>query len=156
MNPAIAKLVILVATIAMIVIRAPHGRRSRMVPVERRRQSTLDLALLAFAWIAFASLLVWIATPVFSFADYPLHAVPLVTHGVYRSLRHPMYTSLLIYSVGQALVVPNWLVGPSYAVAVLLLVALRLRPEEQMMLEKFGHEYEDYRATTNRLIPGLW
>src|SRR5215469_7068192 len=193
MNPAIAKLVILVATIAMIVIRAPHGRRSRMVPVERRRQSTLDLALLAFAWIAFASLLVWIATPVFSFADYPLHAVPLVigsvclaaslwlfyrshadlgtnwsitlelrehhqlvTHGVYRSLRHPMYTSLLIYSVGQALVVPNWLVGPSYAVAVLLLVALRLRPEERMMLEKFGHEYEDYRATTNRLIPGLW
>jgi protein-S-isoprenylcysteine O-methyltransferase Ste14 len=193
MNPAIAKSIILAATIAMIVIRAPHGRRSRVVPVERRHRSALHLALLTFAWIALLVLLVWLATPVFSFADYPLHAVPLaigtlclavglalfyrshadlgtnwsitlelrerhqlVTHGVYRSLRHPMYSSLLIYSVGQALVVPNWLAGPSYIVAVLPLIALRLRPEEQMMLEKFGQEYEDYRAKTKRLIPGVW
>jgi protein-S-isoprenylcysteine O-methyltransferase Ste14 len=53
-------------------------------------------------------------------------------------------------------VVPNWLVGPSYAVAVLLLVALRLKPEEQMMLEKFGRDYEVCRTTTERLIPGIW
>jgi protein-S-isoprenylcysteine O-methyltransferase Ste14 len=36
----------------------------------------------------------------------------LVTHGIYRALRHPMYSALLLYSLGQALVVPNWIVGP--------------------------------------------
>lgn len=153
----------------------------------------MELVLLTIAWLAFFVLLVWIATPVFSFADYPLHAGPLmigsaclviglwlfyrshadlgtnwsitlelrerhqlVTHGVYRALRHPMYSALLIYSAGQALVVPNWLAGPSYAIAMLLLIALRMRPEERMMREKFGVAYENYVAATKRLIPGVW
>lgn len=193
MNPAIARAVVLVATVAMIAIRSPHGRRSRGVPVERRRRGAVELVLLTIAWLAFFVLLVWIATPVFSFADYPLHAGPLmigsaclviglwlfyrshadlgtnwsitlelrerhqlVTHGVYRALRHPMYSALLIYSAGQALVVPNWLAGPSYAIAMLLLIALRMRPEERMMREKFGVAYENYVAATKRLIPGVW
>lgn len=80
----------------------------------------------------------------------------LVTQGVYRWSRHPMYLALLIYSLGQALVLPNWLAGPSYAVAMLLLITLRVRPEECMMLEKFGKDYENYMTTTKRLIPGLW
>jgi protein-S-isoprenylcysteine O-methyltransferase Ste14 len=193
MNPWLAKLLILAATVAMLVIRAPHGHRSSTVPVERRQRGTLELVLLTIGWTAFLVLLVWIATPLFSFADYPLHAVPLavgsvllaiglwlfyrshadlgtnwsitlelreqhqlVTHGIYRRLRHPMYAALLIYSVGQALVVPNWLAGPSYAVAMVLLIALRVRPEERMMLEKFGTDYEKYKAGTKRLIPGVW
>jgi protein-S-isoprenylcysteine O-methyltransferase Ste14 len=132
-------------------------------------------------------------TPVFAFADYPLHLIPLltgvlclvlglwlfhrshadlgtnwsitlevrekhqlVTHGLYRWVRHPMYLALLTYSAGQALVLPNWLVGPSYGVAMVLLIALRLGPEERMMLEEFGKEYQAYTATTKRLIPGIW
>ena len=67
-----------------------------------------------------------------------------------------MYLALLIYSAGQALAVPNWVAGPSYGVAMLLLIALRLGPEERMMLEEFGKEYEAYQARTRRLIPGVW
>jgi protein-S-isoprenylcysteine O-methyltransferase Ste14 len=80
----------------------------------------------------------------------------LVTHGIYRRVRHPMYLSLLIYSLGQALVLPNWLVGPAYGVAMLLIFFFRLGPEERMMLGEFGNEYEAYRARTKRLIPGVW
>jgi protein-S-isoprenylcysteine O-methyltransferase Ste14 len=79
----------------------------------------------------------------------------LVTHGVYRTIRHPMYTSLLLVSLGQALAVPNWVAGLSYMVAIVLLVALRLGPEERMMLETFGPQYETYRARTKRLVPGV-
>jgi protein-S-isoprenylcysteine O-methyltransferase Ste14 len=39
---------------------------------------------------------------------------------------------------------------------MILLILLRLRPEERMMVEEFGERYEAYRATTRRLIPGLW
>lgn len=80
----------------------------------------------------------------------------LVTEGLYRRIRHPMYAALLLYGVGQALVVPNWLAGPSYAVAMLSLVALRVGPEERMMLDEFGKDYEAYRTRTKRLIPGVW
>jgi protein-S-isoprenylcysteine O-methyltransferase Ste14 len=80
----------------------------------------------------------------------------LRTDGVYRSVRHPMYAALLIYAAGQALVVPNWLVGPSYLAAVLLLVACRLGTEERMMSQEFGNRYEEYVARTKRLVPGVW
>ena len=193
MNPWYAKAVVLLASIVMVVIRAPHGQRSRTVPVLRSRRGPRELILLTIAWLAFFLPLIWIATPWFAFADYTLHPIPLlagaaclvlglwlfhrshadlgtnwsitlevrekqqlVTHGIYRWVRHPMYLALLIYSAGQALVLPNWLAGPSYGVAMVLLFALRLGPEERMMLEEFGKDYEAYRATTKRLLPGVW
>ena len=80
----------------------------------------------------------------------------LVTGGVYRRIRHPMYTALFLYCLGLALAVPNWIAGPSYLVAFGLLFALRLGPEERMMRETFGREYDDYAARTQRLVPGVW
>ena len=80
----------------------------------------------------------------------------LVTRGVYRHLRHPMYLALILYSSGQALVLPNWVAGLSYLVVFVLLVALRLGPEERMMRDEFGQEYDAYVAGTKRLVPGVW
>ncbi len=193
MNPWFAKAVVLLAAIVMVVIRAPHGQRSRAIPVVRSRKGLRETALLTIAWVAFFLPLLWITTPVLAFADYPLEPIPyvsgvlclalglwlfhrshvdlgtnwsitlevrekhqLVTHGVYRWVRHPMYAALFLYSAGQALVLPNWLAGPSYGVAMIILFAFRLGPEERMMLEEFGRDYEVYRATTKRLVPGVW
>ena len=170
----------------MVVIRAPHGRRSRTIPVARSQKGRLEIVLLTIAWASFFLTLIWIATPVVDFADYPLHPIPLatgtlclvvglwlfhrshadlgtnwsitlevqekhqlVTHGVYRWVRHPMYLALLIYSAGQALVVPNWLAGPSYGLAMILFLAFRMGREERMMLEEFGTNYESFMARTN-------
>jgi protein-S-isoprenylcysteine O-methyltransferase Ste14 len=80
----------------------------------------------------------------------------LITQGVYRRIRHPMYLALVLYSVGQALVIPNWAAGPSNLIAIALICALRVRAEEGMMAAEFGDEYEGYRARTRRLIPGVW
>ena len=80
----------------------------------------------------------------------------LVTHGVYRRVRHPMYLALLLYAVGQALVLPNSIAGPFFLIAFALLVAIRIGPEERMMLGKFGAHYEAYMARTRRLVPGVW
>jgi protein-S-isoprenylcysteine O-methyltransferase Ste14 len=193
MSPWFGKAVILASSIAMVIIRAPHGQRSRGVKVVRSGRGALEIILLTFAWLAFFVPLVWVAAPVLAFADYPLRPVPLsagvvclavglwlfarshadlgtnwsitlevrekhqlVTHGIYRELRHPMYSALLLYSIGQALVVPNWIAGPSYGVAMALLCVFRLGPEERMMQEEFGKDYEAYRARTKRLVPGIW
>ena len=194
MSPWFGKAIILASSIVMVIIRAPHGQRSRRVKVVRSGWGALETVLLALAWLAFFVPLVWVAgAPVFAFADYLLRPVPLsagvvclavglwlfarshadlgtnwsislevreehqlVTQGIYRSLRHPMYSALLLYSLGQALVVPNWIVGPSYGVAMVLLFAFRLGPEERMMVEEFGEDYEAYRRRTKRLVPGIW
>lgn len=192
LNPWFGKAIILASSIVMVLIRAPHGQRSRGVKVVRSGRGALEIALLALAWLAFFVPLVWVAAPVFAFANYPLRPAPLaagvvcltgglwlfarshadlgtnwsitlevrekhqlVTRGVYRAVRHPMYSALLLYSLGQALVVPNWIAGPSYGVAMSLLIALRLGPEERMMLEEFGKDYEAYMGRTKRLVPGI-
>ncbi len=80
----------------------------------------------------------------------------LVTEGAYRHVRHPMYLALFLYSLGQALVVPNWVAGLSCGVAMAVLFVLRVGAEERMMLEHFGKEYEAYKARTKRLLPGIW
>jgi protein-S-isoprenylcysteine O-methyltransferase Ste14 len=80
----------------------------------------------------------------------------LIVNGIYRRVRHPMYLSLWLYCIGQALVLPNWIAGPTYLVAFGLLYALRVGAEERMLLERFGREYQDYMARTKRLVPGLW
>src|SRR3954466_5774719 len=80
----------------------------------------------------------------------------LITQGVYRRIRHPMYSALVLYSIGQALVIPNWVAGPSNLVAFGILFTLRVGAEERMMVREFGDEYVLYSARTKRLIPGVW
>jgi protein-S-isoprenylcysteine O-methyltransferase Ste14 len=80
----------------------------------------------------------------------------LITQGVYRWVRHPMYSALALYSVGQALVIPNWVAGLSNLIAFAVLLALRIGAEERMMAQQFGNEYTAYTARTKRLIPRVW
>ena len=65
-------------------------------------------------------------------------------------------SALLLYSVGQALVIPNWVAGLSNVIAFAVLFALRVGPEERMMAAQFGDEYAAYSARTKRLVPGVW
>ena len=193
MNPWIAKAVILAASIGMIAIRAPHGKRSRAVKTVRSCRGPREVVLLVMAWIGFLLPLIWVASPVFSFADYPLYLPPLVagttclvaglwyfhrshadlgtywsvtlevreghrlvTQGVYRRVRHPMYAALFLYSIGQLMAVPNWIAGPSYLVSFGILFAFRVHAEEQMMLDAFGADYASYMTRTKRLVRGIW
>src|SRR4051812_17114500 len=76
MNPWYAKAVLLLAIIALIAIRAPHGQRSRSVAVKRCRKGPLEVVLLTIAWISFFLPLIWMLSPIIAFADYPLHPIP--------------------------------------------------------------------------------
>ena len=77
----------------------------------------------------------------------------LVRTGVYRLIRHPMYSSFFLLALAQLLLLPNWLAGASGLVGVGLLYTFRIRQEERMMLERFGADYRDYMASTKRLVP---
>jgi len=80
----------------------------------------------------------------------------LVTQGVYEHIRHPMYTAILLHAVAQALLLPNWIAGPSCLAAFLMMLTFRLGPEEQMMRDRFGDDYLAYVRRTKRLVAGVW
>ncbi|HEY0737872.1 MAG TPA: protein-S-isoprenylcysteine O-methyltransferase [Herpetosiphonaceae bacterium] len=79
----------------------------------------------------------------------------LVTRGIYQYIRHPMYASQWVWSVGQALLLQNWIAGPLGFIGFLPMYFLRVPREEQMMLEHFGDDYRDYMAQTGRVFPRL-
>ena len=79
----------------------------------------------------------------------------LVQTGVYRLIRHPMYSSFFLLSFAQMLLLPNWFAGAFGLLGVAVLYVLRVRQEERMMLENFGNDYLGYMDHTKRLIPWI-
>ena len=77
----------------------------------------------------------------------------LVTNGVYRYVRHPMYAAIWLWAIAQALLLPNYLAGLSALVLFAPLYFLRVPREERMMLDHFGESYARYMAATRRLLP---
>lgn len=193
MDVLYAKAAVIAAAVAMVAIRAPHGNRSRGVPVAMSRKGALERVLLTLAWVSFFLPFAWCFSSVLAFADVPLHPAAfaagvavtalglwyfhrshadlgtnwsisldireghtLVTRGVYARLRHPMYLGLLLYSLGQALFLPNLLAGPAYLAVMALITGCRLGPEERMMRDRFGAAWDEYASRTKRLIPGVF
>ena len=77
----------------------------------------------------------------------------LVTEGVFRYIRHPMYAAHLLWGIAQALLITNWIAGLSSLVIFIPLYLLRVRLEEKVMLARFGDEYRAYLHRTGRIIP---
>ncbi|MEP1209474.1 MAG: protein-S-isoprenylcysteine O-methyltransferase [Rhizobiaceae bacterium] len=80
----------------------------------------------------------------------------LVDTGVYKTIRHPMYTSFWLWGIAQWLLIPNWIAGLSGLVSIAILYFSRIGAEEKMMHQQFGAAYEDYCRRTYRLLPKLF
>ena len=78
-----------------------------------------------------------------------------VTHGIYEHLRHPIYASVWLWCLAQALLVHNWIGGLAGLVLFLPVYLTRLPVEEGMMLEVFGEEYRGYRRRVGGIFPRL-
>lgn len=80
----------------------------------------------------------------------------LVTHGIYQTIHHPMYTSILLWAIAQVLLLENWIAGLSGIFTFGTLYFLRVVNEEKMMIEQFGDQYQAYMQKTKRLLPYLF
>lgn len=79
----------------------------------------------------------------------------LITEGIFKTIRHPMYAAHLLWALAQPLILTNWIAGFSFLIAQIPLFLLRVGAEEQMMLDQFGDQYRDYMKNTGRLFPKL-
>ena len=76
----------------------------------------------------------------------------LVTNGLYRSVRHPLYTfSLFILWLSPSMSANFFIAYTALTIYVLIGIFF----EERKLLQEFGQEYAEYRSHTPMLIPTL-
>ncbi|ETO29535.1 hypothetical protein RFI_07585 [Reticulomyxa filosa] len=80
----------------------------------------------------------------------------VVTDWPYSIVRHPGYAGMLLYTIGDALFFNNYFITV-YAIALSIMLPLRIQGEEKMMNDNFGNEYEQYsKLVRYKLIPFIF
>jgi protein-S-isoprenylcysteine O-methyltransferase Ste14 len=90
--------------------------------------------------------------------SYTLSTAPtkrLVTSGVYRFIRHPIYFAAIFYVSGAPLVFSS-LYGFFVSLVFIPCILYRIGIEEKLLTEEFGEQYVDYKKHTKRLVPFLY
>lgn len=77
----------------------------------------------------------------------------LIKSGPYKTIRHPMYAQIFLWTTAQVLIVSNLLAGFSGIIAFMILYKVRVPHEEKMLAETFGDEYIQYIKQTGRIFP---
>ncbi|MED6157533.1 protein-S-isoprenylcysteine O-methyltransferase [Stylosanthes scabra] len=84
---------------------------------------------------------------------YRLDDHHLITHGVYRFMRHPGYSGFLIWSVGTQIMLCNPISVVAFVVIVWRFFARRIPYEEYFLRQFFGRDYQEYARKVGSGIP---
>lgn len=79
----------------------------------------------------------------------------LVTHGAYRWIRHPLYTTGITLILGIGLAAANWLI---LLLGLIALASIRLAViplEEERLVATFGDDYRAYARRTGAMLPRI-
>jgi len=108
------------------------------------------LALLALVWF------IWIHRSLGNNLSVRLRikdSQELVTDGPYRWIRHPMYSAFFILHIAAFLLTANWFIGLTWMGGLTVIIFLRVKREEEMLISAFGSEYLSYMKKTGRFLP---
>ena len=114
----------------------------------------------ATALALFAVGLGWGATGVWAFLrarttihpERPERAAVLVTTGLYRFSRNPMYLGLLLVLAGESLALANGLAMLALPAFVICMDCFQIRPEERILRGKFGAGFDAYARAVRRWL----
>lgn len=116
-------------------------------------QTVFALAILAFAGlIGIAGVWHFVKKGTTVNPHKPEHTKNLVTGGVYGFSRNPMYLALAIGLCAPVVYLGNALTLLVIPLFIWYMNAFQIKPEESIMKEKFGREFEEYRANVRRWI----
>ena len=76
----------------------------------------------------------------------------IVTSGVYRLTRNPMYLGLLLALIGWAVWLSHLVVFALLPVFVLYMNRFQIQPEERALSRKFGGRFLDYTRSVRRWV----
>ena len=76
--------------------------------------------------------------------------------GLYRWMRHPSYTGMMLAFLAIAVQYQNWICSLVTLLPITAALLYRIHVEEIALNEAFGAEYASYSQRTKRLIPGIY
>ena len=79
----------------------------------------------------------------------------LSTNGIYRWVRHPLYSIGSTFIISFGLISDIWLII-LFGILAFTAMAVRTPKEEANLIEKFGDEYREYMKRTGRFLPRLF
>lgn len=142
-----------------IVLGVVLAFAARRIPSAHVTVSPSVVYLVALALMVFGLVVRWAAILTLGrlfTVDVAIHADhEVVQTGLYRLVRHPSYTGLLIAFLGFGVSFSNWLSILVLLAPITLGVLYRVKKEEDALLRSLGPAYAAYCARTKRFIPGL-
>ena len=79
----------------------------------------------------------------------------LVTHGIYRFTRNPIYLGLIIVITGLPVFAAS-MYGFLISLLLIPIILNRIRLEEELLTEEFQDAYLQYKESTKKLIPFIY
>ncbi|NHJ49648.1 MAG: isoprenylcysteine carboxylmethyltransferase family protein [Asgard group archaeon] len=79
----------------------------------------------------------------------------LISTGPYKFVRHPMYSAFVLLHIAVFLITENWFFGIVWIGGLTIVLILRIKREEDMLIEAFGDNYKFYKEKTGILFPNL-
>ena len=80
----------------------------------------------------------------------------LKTDGIYKKVRHPSYSGMLLVMTGFAATMNSLLSFLVFVVPVFIAVIYRISIEEKLLMKEFGDSFILYKTYTKKLIPGIY
>ena len=144
-----------VTIIISIIISSNIGERTSFPMLKWSLTGYAGIALLVggmiFRFIAIASLGRFFTVDVAIRKDHVLKK-----DGLYKYIRHPAYTGSLLSFLGFGISFNNWVALVVVMIPVTAAFLYRIKVEEELLMQQFGHEYAEYRKSTYRLVPGVY
>jgi protein-S-isoprenylcysteine O-methyltransferase Ste14 len=76
--------------------------------------------------------------------------------GLYKKVRHPSYTGLLLAFLGFSFLFNSWYPLLIINIPIFLAIAYRMKIEEEVLIGAFGNDYNEYMNCTKRILPGIY
>lgn len=112
-----------------------------------------SIALFLLGIIAAGAALAVMPARTFSVLPEPTSDGELITSGIYRTIRHPMYLAVLLCGLAACVAYESawkW----SFLALLAAVLAIKIRREERLLLARFA-DYAAYRQRTKAIIPYL-
>jgi protein-S-isoprenylcysteine O-methyltransferase Ste14 len=139
---------VILLVFAVVVLFGPSGARFPLGPAAR----TAGYVLCGIGLVLLFAAISRIGQSI-QIAPAPKQEATLVTTGVYRWFRHPIYTSIVMVVLGLFLKKPTFGVATIAAVVILFLL-IKVKFEERLLLARYP-EYADYMRRAWGIVPWL-
>jgi protein-S-isoprenylcysteine O-methyltransferase Ste14 len=84
----------------------------------------------------------------------PKENAELIQSGLYRLVRHPIYSGVIVLSIGWGVIQQSALVW-LYVIVIAIFFDIKSRKEERWLVERFS-TYADYQGRVRKLIPWVY